>query len=115
MPGRNEAVAAVIAGPGYDRDLAAGRIPSHDGFCDGAAGVLHQDFSSDAGRDGTAIRLAHLRIGEKFQHRSNDNNSRTAAATRVLLKIVHGSLANNQIQHHASGTTDGCLLTSQCA
>jgi hypothetical protein len=88
MPGGHETVAAIIPGAGYHGGLAAWRMPGDDGSGDCGAGILHQCLTWDAGLDGTAIRLAHLRIGEKFQHRSRDNNF-AAATSRMLLKIGH--------------------------
>jgi hypothetical protein len=68
MPRGDEAITAIIARSSDDRDLAAGRAARHDRPRHGGAGILHQHSARRSRRDRQPVGLAHVVIGEKFQH-----------------------------------------------
>ena len=43
-------------------------MAGHHGCRDRGAGMFHQGLTGHAGLDGPAVRLAHLVIGEEFEH-----------------------------------------------
>ena len=87
-PGRNEAVAAIVARPRHNGDFAARRVARRNGCGYRGAGILHQGSAGNAGRDGATIRLAHFSISEKLEHRFRIPIP-ALQRRRVLLEIVH--------------------------
>src|SRR5262249_47144122 len=86
-----------------------------DGSSHRSAGMLHQGFARDAGRDGTPIRLAHLRVGENFQHQFQDILPMIDDEA-LLLKRVHFQPKISSLPMRAGGNDPKiCLLISQCA
>ena len=58
--GRDEAVAAIVAGPAEHGDPGAERNHPARGRGDRFPGALHQEIAAGAGGDGPAVGLAHL-------------------------------------------------------
>ena len=96
MTGRDEAVAAVVAGAA-EHDDAGARAGEISGefqrrFGDVAARVFHQIEARDASRCGQTIRLGHLRRRQKFVHAMRSILPQRRSRRRALvcrLKFKH--------------------------
>jgi hypothetical protein len=83
--GRDETVAAVVAGAGHHRDPRARRLRPADGFRHRQAGALHEREAARARRDRQLVGARHLGRRQHFCGVSDDTHRATIARLTTVL------------------------------
>ena len=68
QPGRDKAIAAIVARPGNDDDAATGAKVRADRIGDGSTGPLHKADPGHTRSDGLPVGLCHFGGGQKLNH-----------------------------------------------
>ncbi len=98
-PGRDEAVAAIVAGPAEHGDRAGiGEAPCHL-IGDAAASIFHEDEAGHPTLNGETIGRSHLFRSQKLKHEAKDSGKgkmkgkdrANAAVIALILCIVPSS------------------------
>ena len=72
QPGRDETVAAVVAGPRHHCHASGRRMGGAHAVRYRPAGIFHQLDAGNAAGDRQAVGLAHFGAGEQFDHAAKE-------------------------------------------